>query len=403
MRRNLLGSILLTSLLGGASAIVIFCIGEGWMRWGAVALLILTTFNVNWQYKNMRRILLPLKDLGKAVEELGRGNFEYQIKSLSNDEVGAICRKMNQSMQSVKSISKALIQITDMLKSGDFSKDIDEDGYTGQFKTVIHNINQMIVSLREEISRINAIVNVIENSSAQVADAAQVLATDAESQSIHMESISDKAKRIEEGSNSIEGRASGMAEECEATLEQLQLVNDDMNEAEKQMQSIVYLVAEALKMLKEIEDLTMNTNILSLNAHIEAARGKTSSNGFSVIAAQMKKLSNDSKAFSMEAAEKLKGIQDPIQLAMEIIDKTSKSMERSVNGAQRITEEMEEISSICGEQSSHIIEAGKNIDDSKAVNGNTAAAAEQLAATAEELAGQAEILTEAVGKFKVTK
>ncbi|HBA66436.1 MAG TPA: methyl-accepting chemotaxis protein, partial [Methylococcaceae bacterium] len=143
-----------------------------------------------------------------------------------------------------------------------------------------------------------------------------------------------------------------------------------------------------------IEDIAYKTNLLSLNAAIEAARAGEHGKGFTVVAAEVRKLAENSRVTALE-------INELATKSVSIAEEAGKSLEDVVPNIQKTADLVEEITASSEEQAQGISQINDAMSQLDQATQQNASSSEELAATAEEMSGQAEQLQQAVAFFKV--
>jgi methyl-accepting chemotaxis protein len=177
--------------------------------------------------------------------------------------------------------------------------------------------------------------------------------------------------------------------------------NSKMQEMSKAMEEIVIRSNEISKIIKTIDDIAFQTNILSLNAAIEAARAGQAGKGFAVVADEVGNLAKKSQEAAQNTALLIEQTIEAVQKGGEISAQTAEALRSVSMGAQKITNIVGDISAASADEANGIKQVTEGIDQISSVVQTNAATAQQSAAASEEMTRLAKNLTDDVGKFNL--
>ena len=177
--------------------------------------------------------------------------------------------------------------------------------------------------------------------------------------------------------------------------------NNYMTQMLDAMNEITATSKEIGKIVKAIDDIAFQTNILSLNAAVEAARAGASGKGFAVVADEVRNLAQR----SAEAAKNTTALVESTVVAIEngrkIADATAKSLQQVEEKAGFVSNAIIKIAEASENQASATEQVLQGIDQVSTVVQTNSATAEESAAAAEELAAQAKVLSNMTSQYKV--
>ena len=159
--------------------------------------------------------------------------------------------------------------------------------------------------------------------------------------------------------------------------------------------------SEIHKIVKTIEDIAFQTNILSLNAAVEAARAGTAGKGFAVVADEVRNLAKKSGDAAKETTTLLNETVDAMEKSVLAAQDTAGSMLSVVEQADRMSGLVSGIAEYTREQAENTEQITRGIGEISGVVQNNVATAEASAAASEELSGQASILSGMVSRFRL--
>lgn len=274
--------------------------------------------------------------------------------------------------------------ITTRIGEGDLTTEFNSEASDSDIYGVLRS---MSYNLRETMREIAQTANNVAAGSEQSSAAGQQIAQGA----------TEQAASLEEISSSMEQMASNIAHSADNAQQTEQIARKAANDAEETGRAVEKAVG-AMKDIADkigiIEEISRQTNLLALNAAIEAARAGEHGKGFTVVAAEVRKLAERSQKAAGEIVSRAKE-------SLDVSEQAGVMLAHLLPDIQKTSDLVQEISASSREQDAGATEVNKALQQLDQVVQQSAAAAEEMASTAEELSAQAEQLTHTVSFFKV--
>lgn len=345
-----------------------------------------------------KSILDPVKEIELVYREMAKGNLQAQITYESQDELGSMAENIRNTNATITSYIRDITEKLNLLSQGDmrFSMDLD---YVGDFEAIKKAILKTVSSLNHTLIMIDVAAEQVNTGTEQVSAGAQQLAAGSTEQAASVEELSSSIASITEQAAENSKNVIKATEYVKQTSDNVKNGGTHMKQLTKAMDNISVFSDQITNITKVIEDIAFQTNILSLNAAIEAARAGTAGKGFSVVADEVRNLASKSAEAAKQTAELIQNSVHAVEEGTEITQKTAQILTDIDRTTGSINDIVNKINVSASEQASSIEQIRIGLEQVSAVIQANAATAEENSASSEEMSAQANTLREEVGKF----
>ena len=331
----------------------------------------------------VRGILGPVGKTVQALQALADGDLRERAEVDSEDEIGKMARALD----------KAMDDLTKVIQS-------------------IAGTAEHVASASEEIS---SSANQQAQASETQKDQATQVATAMQEMSSTVMQVSDNSNKAAEASRQAADTARRGGTIVEETLTKMRVIAESVGATAKKMEELGKSSDQIGRIIGVIDDIADQTNLLALNAAIEAARAGEQGRGFAVVADEVRKLAERTTTATKEIAQMIKNIQDETRIAVSAMEQGTKQVEEGVSSTAKAGESLQQIiqmSEQVGEMITHIATAAteqstateqvnNNMDQIARLVKESAVGAQQSAKACQDLSGLALDLQKMVGEFKL--
>ncbi len=350
--------------------------------------------------KLMNTIAEPINETALVLKEVSRGTFSVKMQGVYKGQYLVVKNAINYTVDTIAGYIREISRILNEMSNNNLRQTVDGD-YVGEFSLIKDSLNRIIFNFNTILNNLGTTANQLSDGSAIIAQSTNEISSGSGEQAqsvLTLKGLIDEV--IESTANDLEntGKAKVIIKESHESINtgtaEMHKLLTSMNELTQVSQSINSIV-------KVIDNIAFQTNILAVNAAIEASHAGLYGRGFEVVANEVKDLAQKSIESSKEIEKLIKQAVEKIKTGTENANATNLVMQQIINVINSTNNLMDTIAQSATSQVESSDAISKQIEMLLNIADINSSSTEQLVASTEELASQAEELSQTANDFKL--
>ncbi len=360
-----------------------------------------------------RTIILNASDVARGLKQ-AHADEQFQVNSASYQSARTLLISaaaislilgMILSIVIARGFSVPLglaVEALEKVADGDLTAtlDVETTDEVGRMGTALNRAVEKLCETMQEVADSAASASA---SSQQLASAAETIASGAQEQAASLEETSASLEEITAAVRQSADNANQASQLAAGSKDSALQGQDVVSNAITAMSEINASSSKISDIISTIDEIAFQTNLLAVNAAVEAARAGDEGRGFAVVASEVRSLAQRSAVAAKEIKVLIQDSLRKVEAGSELVNRSGDTLQGIVGSVKRVTDIVGEIAAASGEQSTGIEQVNTAMTQMDQVTQANSAQTEELSATAQSLSEQSAHLMELVSTFTLTQ
>lgn len=365
-----------------------------------VGLFLTLFFMLSLVFYIMKRVVKPILLITDRTKPLQEGRMKLDLNYQADDEIGDLSDTLRQSIDQTHRYIEDINRIMAELSAGNFNVSTSVP-FIGDFRSIADSIDSFTDSLSAVMSNINRVEDTVFEHARTLSNGSQTLAQGATEQAAAVEELSATLDELARSAKQNIQKSSEVRENAHMTGDQVNVSSGQMELLISAMADISRTSEQIENIITTIESIAFQTNILALNASVEASRAGEAGKGFAVVANEVRNLAAKSDQAAKATKELIENSVRATTKGSAIVQEVSDTLHKTLTLVSQSNSAIDEITDAVQEEAEAVSQVAEGIGQIADVVQTNSANSEESAAVSSELFEQVNQMRNQTSNFRL--